>query len=415
MVLTPVCLVQDGISGYFPTDNGSDVTPGGTVSIKLATPVGPTAWFLEIFGTDVLTAPYPTLTGVNVLTHQVATPSTTVTFTFPNDLGRAIGFRSTVQGVGGPISTSFGIYSLTAYGTRVGFVTETREGNTEFGWASKLNPIIRSSGNSGPNNYSLIEITDSQTIPDGQQMLYVGEILIDEEGELVVEGEVANVDHHENFSVLYVPPNTERVVRENDEMLYTSSMVVDGQLTVNGQITDVTPIPTPPSSGVTAYCHWYNDNDLGMTTNGADVWSDLPNSLSTDSIAVDITRTPGTTEFVVTYAGTYAVDVQMSWFSSSSSPDWLAVRAVRAQDGEVMAQRASYTGTATGAFNDLGTVTLHGLVEIFTDGDTIRIEYCQPTNGGVGTSMPTFGGTAGRHTTITIYRIGDALGDPPLA
>jgi len=216
MVLNPVCLVQDGINPYVGTTTGVDVTPGATISIKLATPVGPTAWFLEILGADELTTPLPTLTGVNILTHQVASPSTVVTLTFPNAVGRAIGFRSTVTGTGGPISTSFGVYSLTTFATRVGFVTETREGDPTYGWASKLNPLIRSGG-VNPNNYSLIDVPDNQTIPAGQQMLFVGDIVVD--GQLIVEGQIVDATPYDGNDILAalteIAPNTPSILGVN--------------------------------------------------------------------------------------------------------------------------------------------------------------------------------------------------------
>jgi hypothetical protein len=238
MPLSPVCLVN-----AVPTTNGVDVTPGSTVSITLLDPFTPgMAWFLEIAGLDETTSP-PVLTNVNGLTHQVTTPGSTVTFTFPGLVGdgRAIGFRSTVTGTGGPIVTTFGVYGLTTFGTRVGFVTETREGDQSFGWATKLNPLIRSGSGGGDNNYSLSNVTDSQTVPEGQQMLFVDDVVIDTGGDLIVEGDVISAEDEENFSVLYIPPRSQRTVHDNDEMLYTDDMVVDGQLTVDGQIVDATP------------------------------------------------------------------------------------------------------------------------------------------------------------------------------
>ncbi len=143
MPLSPLCLVNNGTS-FVPTENGVDVSPGATVSIRLAQPTGVTLWLLQVTGTDELTA-VPTLTGVNA-SAQVATPSTVVTFQFPPRAGSALGFRSDVEGPDGALATTFGVYSRTASNARVGFTTETREGNTTYGWAAKINPVIRSSG-----------------------------------------------------------------------------------------------------------------------------------------------------------------------------------------------------------------------------------------------------------------------------
>ena len=140
MPVSPVCLVNNTA-----TTNGVNVPPSSTVTIRLQSTVDVTSWYLRVTGTDELSS-VPTLALVNGTTHLVQSPSSTVTFTFPASFGSALGFRSDVQGVGGPLETTFGVYSLTAFNTRVGFVTEAREGNTAFGWASKINPLIRSAG-----------------------------------------------------------------------------------------------------------------------------------------------------------------------------------------------------------------------------------------------------------------------------
>jgi len=189
MPLNPVCLVQDGINPFVPTTNGVDVTPGNTISIKLLDPSSVVDWYLQVIGTDELST-MPTLTSVNNLTHLVLTPATVVTFTFPGSTGRAVGFKSTVTGVGGPLEVTFGTYSLTTFATRVGFVTETREGNTNFGWSDKLNPLIRAgSGGLGNDNFSWQTVPAGQTVvvPQYQQMIVIGGIEVDGTLDLIGE------------------------------------------------------------------------------------------------------------------------------------------------------------------------------------------------------------------------------------
>lgn len=188
MPLNPLCLVQDGIGPFVPTTNGVDVTPGNTISVKLLDPSSVVAWFLEVIGTDELSTT-PVLTGVNNITHLVTSPTTVVTFTFPAATGRAVGFKSTVTGVGGPLETTFGTYSLTTFLTRVGFVTETREGNTGFGWATKLNPLIRSASGGGGDNFSWKTVPSGQTVvvPLDQQMIVIGGIEVDGTLDLIGE------------------------------------------------------------------------------------------------------------------------------------------------------------------------------------------------------------------------------------
>jgi hypothetical protein len=188
MPLNPLCLVQDGIGPFVPTTNGVDVTPGNTISVKLLDPSSVVAWFLGVIGTDELSTT-PVLTGVNNITHLVTSPTTVVTFTFPAATGRAVGFKSTVTGVGGPLETTFGTYSLTTFLTRVGFVTETREGNTGFGWATKLNPLIRSASGGGGDNFSWKTVPSGQTVvvPLDQQMIVIGGIEVDGTLDLIGE------------------------------------------------------------------------------------------------------------------------------------------------------------------------------------------------------------------------------------
>ena len=189
MALNPVCLVQDGIGLFAPTTNGVDVTPGNTISIKLLDPSSVINWYLQVMGTDELST-MPVLTGVNFLTHLVTTPTTVVTFSFPGATGRAVGFKSTVTGIGGPLEVTFGTYSITAFSTRVGFVTETREGDTNFGWANKVNPLIRAgSGGSGNDNFSWQTVPAGQTVvvPQYQQMIVIGGIEVDGTLDLIGE------------------------------------------------------------------------------------------------------------------------------------------------------------------------------------------------------------------------------------
>lgn len=141
MPVSPVCLVADGLGPFVITDNGVDVGTGDTISIKLQNATGVTQWLLEIIGTDELSTA-PPLTNVDPF-HVVTSPTTVVTFTFPNARGRSLRFRSTVNGPGGPAVATFGIYSVTVLGRRVGSVGEQRETNLDFGWILLLNPIIR--------------------------------------------------------------------------------------------------------------------------------------------------------------------------------------------------------------------------------------------------------------------------------
>lgn len=194
MALSPICLVKQGSSSFVSTLDGVDVPQTSAITIKLASTLGVSEWFLEVVGTDELSTS-PVLTGVNSVSHQVVNPGTQVTFTFPSGNGRAIGFRSIVNGIEGTANMTFGLYSLTTNGLRVGFVGEIREGDSGFGWASKINPAIRmaGSGGSGGGGYSLTEVTTSQVIPAQQSMLIDDHLILGDGGDLLIEGDVTDV------------------------------------------------------------------------------------------------------------------------------------------------------------------------------------------------------------------------------
>jgi hypothetical protein len=167
MPSSPIVLVQDGAGPFLGTVGGNNVTPGNTISIKLQTPGPVTAWYLEIFGVDEVTVTAPTLVGVNPSTHLVATPATIVTFVMPAGvgIGRAIVLRSWVDGGGSGLTTTFGIYVLTSAPARVGAAGEKFEGDPIFGWATKVNPLIRT-GASAPTGPAGNDLGGAYPNPD---------------------------------------------------------------------------------------------------------------------------------------------------------------------------------------------------------------------------------------------------------
>jgi hypothetical protein len=135
-------MIRWGGGPWLPTENGQDVGANQLIEIRLADPTNVRYWYLKITGTDE-TIPFPVLGGVNAITGQVLGLDGTVTFE-SGDLGTAIIFDSTVISISGEtISTTFGVYVLTDAGLRVGAAGETIEGNSIFGWTTKVNPLIR--------------------------------------------------------------------------------------------------------------------------------------------------------------------------------------------------------------------------------------------------------------------------------
>jgi hypothetical protein len=158
MAASPHVLVQDGSGPFINPDNtgipsypsGVNVTPGNTISIKLASADSVGKWNLKVIGTDEETAP-PTLAGVDPTTGVVSTPSTVVTFTVPAGVaGRAYIFQSMVNNGGPAYTTTFGIYTLTSGLFRVGAVGERFENDPVFGWTRTLNQFIKRGGGGSP-------------------------------------------------------------------------------------------------------------------------------------------------------------------------------------------------------------------------------------------------------------------------
>lgn len=166
MAASPHVLVRDGSGSYVNPDstgdlnypNGVNVTPGNTISIRLVSADSVGQWNLRVVGTDEETT-HPTLTGVDISTGVVSTASTVVTFTVPAGVaGRTYIFQSVVNNGGPAYTITFGIYTLTGGGFRVGAVGERFENDATFGWTRTLNQFIKHGGSTGtvPSNRRVI-------------------------------------------------------------------------------------------------------------------------------------------------------------------------------------------------------------------------------------------------------------------
>ncbi len=140
---SPNCEVREGAGSFVATSGGVNVLAGAALSIRLADATDVDQWFLEVLGTDELSSE-PTLIGVDGGTHLVTSPSTVVTLTFPNAIGRAVGFKSTIVSGIITIVAKFAVYTLILGNFRVGFAGETEESSAVFGWTGKLNGFLRS-------------------------------------------------------------------------------------------------------------------------------------------------------------------------------------------------------------------------------------------------------------------------------
>jgi hypothetical protein len=72
-------------------------------------------------------------------------------------------------------------------------------------------------------------------------MVVMDDVRIVDNGDLKIEGDLISARSWDNFSILRVSPRGIRGVQEDDELLYTDDMVIEGVLVVDGQITNVTP------------------------------------------------------------------------------------------------------------------------------------------------------------------------------
>lgn len=150
MTASPLVQVQysSNVGVWHETAGGVDVSPGDTVSIRIKTATGINNWFLEVFGVDEVTATAPTLTGVSLPTHEVATVGTVVTFVMPSGagIGRAVLIRSLIRFGGYSAVSKFGIFVKTSALLRVMAVNETFENDPIFGTSVIVNQTIRNIG-----------------------------------------------------------------------------------------------------------------------------------------------------------------------------------------------------------------------------------------------------------------------------
>src|SRR5688572_13110260 len=140
---SPTCEIDDNGGGFTATTNGKDVTPAGTVTIRLASAAGVGVWEITCITTDE-TSDAETVT-TSLVVNQT---NKTATFTAPSS-GKAYRFQSRVNNgidsngvVQASYTTTFCVYTLTG-GRRVHAVDETFESHATFGWVGDMNSVIR--------------------------------------------------------------------------------------------------------------------------------------------------------------------------------------------------------------------------------------------------------------------------------
>lgn len=138
---SPACEVRDGSGSFVSTTNGVNVTPGNSVTIRLASPAD--VWSIACITTDE-TSSAATVNASLVVDSLLKT----ATFTAPA-AGKAYRFQSTINGGnanGVPrkdYTTTFCVYTLATSGARAHALDETFESSSIWGWLSDLNDLLR--------------------------------------------------------------------------------------------------------------------------------------------------------------------------------------------------------------------------------------------------------------------------------
>jgi len=164
---SPFCTAQDGAGAPQNTLNGANATPGNIVTIALTSAAGVSPWTLVCYGTDETNA--AATVNASLTINALAK---TATFTMPA-AGSALLFRSTINnGLGAnqlndpTASTTFGVFSVTLGGYRVGAVNELLESNATYGWLGDINAPIRVAG-----PYPLIGVKTTTTATTANQII----------------------------------------------------------------------------------------------------------------------------------------------------------------------------------------------------------------------------------------------------
>lgn len=102
----------------------------------------------------------------------------------------------------------------------------------------------------GGGNGSLTKVNSSELIPEDRSMLFAGNLDV-EDGELDLEGSTEDIEHFQNHSITYVPYRSRRVIQKDEVMFFVDEITIDGELTVDGDLEDITPPdpPDPPTVG----------------------------------------------------------------------------------------------------------------------------------------------------------------------
>lgn len=105
----------------------------------------------------------------------------------------------------------------------------------------QLDLVGSSSGGASPDNFSYLSVADGETveIPEGQQMLYDGSIVVD--GTLDVSGEISEIVNYSDWSFGWntIPADVSLYVQSFRDFLFSGTLTVEGSLTLDGNLIEV--------------------------------------------------------------------------------------------------------------------------------------------------------------------------------
>lgn len=149
MAASPICEVKDGAGAFVETTYGNDVTPGNTITGRLASQSGVDTWDIRCLTSDELSDPA-------AITAALVVDQVNKTFTYTAPVaGRTYRFQSQINGGvdkngrrRDDYTTTFCVYTP-VNGVRCIAADETTEGDPDFGYISSVNQGIRSGGGGG--------------------------------------------------------------------------------------------------------------------------------------------------------------------------------------------------------------------------------------------------------------------------
>lgn len=102
----------------------------------------------------------------------------------------------------------------------------------------------------------------TEEVPDNKRMVYAHDIRIEDDGDVVPDGDINSSDSFDNHTMGRVPVRQTRVVAEHEVMFIHPDLVVDGELVIDGDLVDVPEVQISGSNVVAATDNILTDGQL---------------------------------------------------------------------------------------------------------------------------------------------------------